>query len=272
MWCDSHCHLHLIDCERKPERSLDDIVTIASERGVAKMLNVATTLEQTPTVIALAERYSNVWTSVGLHPNDVDPILQKNPQDGFLHNQLIEYASLSSRIVALGETGLDYYRLPDDDEDAKKRIIKQQKQSFIEHLSAAKALQKPVIIHTRQAQQDTMALLKEHGRDVRGVFHCFTEDYAMAKKALDLGYFISFSGIITFKNAVELQNIVKKIPLEHLLIETDTPYLAPVPYRGKSNEPAYVIEVGLFLATLKKTPAETVASITTQNAEGLFSF
>ena len=198
--------------------------------------------------------FNNVSVSCGVHPcydEDVVPI-----------ETLRVYAN-RDQVVAIGETGLDYYHTQD--------TVAVQKQSFIDHIHVALEVDKPLIVHTRNARKDTIALLKEHGQGkVRGVLHCFTEDLAMAEAAIELGFYISFSGIVTFKSAKELQQVAKSIPLERMLIETDSPWLAPVPYRGKTNQPAYVVEVAEYIAELRGVSVAHIAEQTTANFYRLF--
>lgn len=255
MLIDSHCHLDRLDLSQY-NGNLDLALQAAAQQDVQHFLCVCIDLEHFPDLITIAEKYPNVQTTLGLHPTEQvasEPTLE----------QLIELGS-HPKVVGIGETGLDYYRCEGD--------VKWQRQRFRTHIRAAKALQKPLIIHTRMAQADTIAILKEEQADtVGGVLHCFTESWDMAKTAIDdLGFYVSFSGIITFKNATELQQVAKNVPLERLLIETDSPYLAPVPYRGKPNEPAYVRYVAIALAAIKDTDVDTIATHTTNNFFRLF--
>ncbi|MCB1614534.1 MAG: TatD family hydrolase, partial [Pseudomonadales bacterium] len=212
------------------------------------------------TVIDIAEQNRDVFASVGLHPMEFNP--GENQQSLLCEDELALAASHSS-VVAVGETGLDYY-YSDQGRDL-------QVESFLRHLRVSRALKKPVVVHTRDAADDTVSCIKqEHDPDVAGVFHCFTGDWALAQQALELNYMISFSGIITFKNAGDLRDVVKKVPLDRLLVETDSPYLAPVPYRGKSNEPAYVVEVAQCVAALKGISFEQVVEQTGENFRQLF--
>lgn len=254
MLVDSHCHLNLIDYNAL-ESDMDSVVKAAADNGVEHILCVGTHIESSKAAVAIAERYPIVSASIGLHPNES------------IEKELTveEWATWAShpKIKAIGETGLDYYRSEGD--------LTWQQDRFRTHIRAAKEVKKPLIIHTRQARMDTMTiLLEEKARDVGGVLHCFTEDLEMAEKALDIGFYISFSGIVTFKNAVDLQNVAKKVPLDRILIETDSPFLAPVPYRGKINQPAYVKHVAIFLADLLNIPFETLAKQTTENYNRLF--
>jgi TatD DNase family protein len=257
MLVDSHCHLQFLDLTAV-DNDLDKIVKQAEDEGVACILSVATELDQHDKLLAYCERYPNVYMSVGVHPNDsIDAIPS-------IEN-LVKLAGASKKVIAFGETGLDYYRETSDK--------KSQELSFMNHIEAAKALKKPLIIHTRNAKADTIAVMRAYEASLAsGVLHCFTEDYEMAKKALDLNCYISFSGIVTFKNAVDLQEVAKKIPLERILVETDAPYLAPIPYRGKQNLPAYVKNVAQFLAQLREESFEKICEQTTKNFYSLFGF
>lgn len=254
MLVDSHCHLDRLKLD-KYDGSLDAALSHARERGVEKMLCVGISLDNRQAVVELAEQHQDVVSSVGVHPLDIERGLAT-------HDQLLEWGN-HPKVVALGETGLDYYY-----SDESKR---QQQESFVVHLNAARQAQLPVIVHTRDARQDTLDLIAEHGcQESAGVLHCFTESWDMAKAAMDMNYYISFSGIVTFKNAVELREVAEKMPLERMLVETDSPYLAPVPYRGKPNEPAFVREVAEFLADLKGISVEDMIRITGENFHRLF--
>lgn len=246
---DSHCHLNMIDYAAL-ESDVDTVIQAAKSNDVQHMLCVGTLLTDVQANLTLAEKYDTISISVGLHPNELvehEPTIE----------ELVALAS-HPKVVAIGETGLDYYRSEGD--------VQWQQDRFRVHIQVAKELTKPLIIHTRQARADTVAILKEEqSLDSRGVLHCFTEDWDMAKQVLDIGFYISFSGIVTFKNAVELQEVAKRVPLDRMLIETDSPFLAPLPYRGKINQPAYVKQIAEFLATLRGIPFETIAEKTTQN-------
>lgn len=251
---DSHCHLDCLDfnLDDLPE-DLDAAMQLADSKAVKAYLCVSINLENFPNVLALAKRYPHVYASVGVHPTEQDG---EEPSE----QRLLELAK-DDTIIAIGETGLDYYWLKDQPEWQRER--------FRTHIRVAKQCQKPLIIHSRDAKADTIRIMQEEGAD-RGVMHCFTEDYAMAKQALDLGFYISFSGIVTFKNAKQLHEVAQKIPMERMLIETDCPYLAPMPYRGKTNQPAYVYHVAEHIAALRNIPIETVAEQTTNNFSTLF--
>lgn len=253
MFIDSHCHPHLLDLT--PEGGqLAPFLERARLNQVTHMLCVSTELKDYPVLLKLANEHDNLTVSVGVHPNH-------NPGEDIDISELIK---ADKKCVAIGETGLDYFRTEGD--------LTWQQERFATHISAAKQSQKPLIIHTRQAQADTIAMMKaEHAQEIGGVMHCFTENWDMAKKAMDLNFYISFSGIVTFKNAVELQEVAKKMPLDRILIETDCPYLAPVPFRGHQNEPSYVRYVAEFLATLRGETVETIGAATTKNFYTLFN-
>lgn len=254
MFVDSHCHLHLLDLEKNND-SMDAVVHRALDAKIEHMLCVCTELDEVPQLRAIVDSYPNITFSVGVHPN-------YTPKQPVLFEQLLTLSE-HEKCIALGETGLDYFRQDDDTQWQRER--------FGLHIEAAKQAQKPIIIHTRQAQEDTLMIMKDHqARDVGGVMHCFTETWDMAKKAMDLGFYISFSGIVTFKNATQLQEVAKKVPLDRMLIETDCPYLAPAPHRGKQNEPSFVKYVAEFIATLRQEPVEIIAQQTTDNFYRLF--
>ena len=249
---DSHCHINFDELHQR----LPDILANAKLNDVSHMLCVSVNLEDFPQVKALADQYEHIFASVGVHPcyEDVrEPSIE----------ELIEIGS-DQNIVAIGETGLDYFRIEDQD-------MTWQRERFVRHIVAAKQVNKPLIIHTRSAAEDTMRILKEEGADqCRGVMHCFAEDWEVAKKALDLGFYISFSGIVTFKSAETVQDVARKCPIDRVLVETDAPYLAPVPLRGKTNEPAYVRHTAQFVADLKGMSLEELAEQTSNNFFELF--
>ncbi|GAA5442678.1 putative metal-dependent hydrolase YcfH [Microbulbifer sp. NBRC 101763] len=254
MLVDSHCHLDRLKLD-KFDGDLDAVLELARDRGVGKFLCVGISLDNVDAVVEIASRYRDVVCSVGIHPLDVESGLAGV-------DKLIAMAERPN-VVALGETGLDYYY------STETKDVQQQ--SFIAHLQAAGSAQLPVIVHTRDAREDTIDLIRTHGNlETAGVLHCFTENWEMARSALDLNYYISLSGIVTFKNAGELRDVARKLPLDRLLVETDSPYLAPVPYRGKANIPAYVREVAEFIAELRGIPYEQLAEITTENFFRLF--
>ncbi len=249
---DSHCHIDFPElCGR-----MDELLDQARQADVAYMLCVAVNLEDFPNILALSDAYQQISASVGVHPNTLDgadPTVER----------LIDLAK-DDRVVAVGETGLDYFRSAGE--------LGWQRDRFERHIEAAKAVGKPVIVHSRNAPEDTIGLLRRCGaQDAGGVMHCFTGDYEMARQAMDLGFYISFSGIVTFRNAADLAEVARKIPMEHMLIETDSPYLAPVPKRGRQNQPAYVRHTAEFLASLKGLELEQLAEITTENYLDLFS-
>ncbi|MBX3635932.1 MAG: TatD family hydrolase [Rubrivivax sp.] len=255
MYVDSHCHLSFPELhERVPE-----LRRAMAEAAVDRALCICTTLEEFPRVHALATAHDNFWCTVGVHP-DNEGVQEPTVED------LTTRAALP-RVVALGETGLDYYRL----NGRSVADMRWQRERFAVHIRAARATGLPLVIHTRSASADTLALLRDEGQGaVRGVFHCFTETQEVADAALAMGFLISFSGILTFRNAKELQDVARHVPVERCLIETDSPYLAPVPYRGKTNHPALVPYVAQQLAQLKGLPVEAVAQATTANFERLF--
>ena len=256
MFVDSHCHLNF----PQYADSLDVLRAEMSEASVDRALCISTTLEEFPQVHDLAMRYDNFWATVGVHPDN------EGVQEPTL-DDLLTRARLP-RVVGIGETGLDYYRLG----ERSVADMAWQRDRFRTHIQAARQTGLPLVIHTRMASDDTIAILKEEGQgEVRGVFHCFTESEAVARAALDLGFMISFSGILTFKNAVELRDVARFVPIERCLIETDSPYLAPAPHRGKTNSPAYVPFVARQLAELKGLDVQEVGRITSGNFEDLFS-
>jgi len=218
-------------------------------------LCVSVDLPDFPKVLKLAQDHENLYASVGVHPD-----YENTPEPSL--DFLIDTASKHPKIVAIGETGLDYYRMGDRSYES----MEWQRERFRTHIRAAIVSRKPLIIHTRSASQDTLKILKEEGADrIGGVMHCFTESLEVARAAMEMGFYISFSGIVTFKSAVDLQETCKQVPIERLLIETDSPYLAPIPYRGKTNEPAWVSKVGEFVSNLKGIPLEELATYTSNN-------
>lgn len=253
-YVDSHCHLNMLDLAPYAG-DLQNVLNQAHDRGVKYFLCVAVTLEDHPTLSVIADKYNNIYISTGVHPNE-------HPEEALDIDQLLK-ACEHPKIIAIGETGLDYFR--------SNGNLDWQRTRFIQHIECAKKTKKPLIIHTRDAKADTLELMKLHNAsECSGVMHCFTEDWETAKKALDLGFYISFSGIVTFKNATVLQEVARNIPLDRMLIETDCPYLAPVPHRGKPNVPAYVSHVAEFIATLRNEPLVKIAESTTQNFFKLF--
>jgi len=255
MLIDSHCHLDRLNLSPY-DNDLSKAVDAAIERGIQQMLCIGISLGNIQQVIDIAHTYPRVVASVGIHPCDVK-------EGTATLEQLRQWAS-QPKVVALGETGLDYHY-----ETESKAL---QHESFAMHLQAGKELHLPVVVHTREASTDTLALIKEHGSlNSSGVLHCFTEDWEMAKAALDLNYYISISGIVTFKNAEQIRDVVRKMPLDRLLIETDSPYLAPVPYRGKPNEPKYVYEVAQYIADMRGKTLSAFGEQTSENFYRLFS-
>jgi TatD DNase family protein len=254
MLIDSHCHLDRLKLDNYDEQ-LDAVIDAALARDIQQLLCVGISVNNREAVVKMAERFPQVVSSVGVHPLDV--------KEGLAAEDDLLLWSQHPKVVALGESGLDYYYTQDD-----KAL---QQESFIIHLQAAAKAHLPVIVHTRDARNDTLELIKNYGSETSaGVLHCFTESWEMAKKAIEMNYMISISGIVTFKNAHELKDVVKRIPLNRLLVETDSPYLAPVPYRGKANEPKYVREVAEYVAELKQVSFETLAETTTNNFYRLF--
>lgn len=252
---DSHCHLDLLDLKDYPE-GMPQLMEATAAGGVSHMLCIGVDLESFPAVRELAERYPHVHCTVGVHPLHHDSRSTSCAE-------LVEVAQ-HPRVVAIGETGLDYLYAKGD--------TSWQRHSFAEHIAAARETGLPLVIHTRDAREDTIAMLRDLGDGkVRGVMHCFTEDLAMAEQAMELGFYISISGIVTFASAEPLREVVRALPLNRLLIETDAPWLAPVPHRGKQNEPRFVADVARFVADLKQVPAAEVVSITRDNFFSLFN-
>ncbi len=259
MFTDSHCHLTFPELQAR----LPEIREAMAQAKVDRALCICTTLEEFTDVHALATTYDNFWCTVGVHP-DNEGVTEPTLDD------LLERGRLP-RVVGMGETGLDYYRLG----ERTVADMEWQRERFRTHIRAAQALKKPLVIHTRSASADTLAILREEGEDgsggaAGGVFHCFTETAEVARAALDLGFYISFSGILTFKTAQDLRDVAAFVPMDRVLIETDSPYLAPMPYRGKTNSPSYVPYVAAQLAQIKNLPVELVAQKTSQNFEALF--
>lgn len=251
MLVDSHCHIDFPDlAERLPE-----LLSRMQTNGVGCAVCIGVNLEDFPRVIALAEAHPQLYATVGVHPEYTDT---EEPDLARL-SQLADHP----KIIAIGETGLDYYWQKDRPEWQRER--------FRTHIRAAIACNKPLVIHTRESADDTLRLLEEEGAQaVGGVMHCFTENWEIAQRALDLGFYISFSGIVTFKNALIIKEVAQKTPLDRILLETDSPYLAPVPYRGKQNQPAYVLHVAEEIARLRGISLEEVACATTENFFRLF--
>jgi len=254
MLVDSHCHLDRVDLAPYGG-DFSRLMADTTAAGVAKLLCVSIDLEHYPAMRALVDPFPQVSVSVGVHPNEDEG---RDPTP----DELVALAE-DPRNVAIGETGLDYYRSEGD--------LNWQQERFRNHVAAARACGKPLIIHTRAARADTIRILREsEARDAGGVMHCFTEDWETAKAALDLGFYISFSGILTFKSAADLREVAQRVPADRLLIETDSPYLAPIPHRGKSNQPRWVAHVAECLAGLRGLEVEDVVALTGDNFAALF--
>ncbi|MBL8517844.1 MAG: TatD family hydrolase [Betaproteobacteria bacterium] len=252
MFVDSHCHLDFPELAAERER----VLALMEANQVTHALTISTTLATLPDVLKVAESHPRIFASVGVHPDE--------ERDGreVTEDELLRLAE-HPKVVAIGETGLDYYRLVEP--------LDWQRERFRTHIRAANACGKPLVIHTRNAAEDTLRIMREESAGkVGGVMHCFTETTAVAEAAMAQGFHISFSGIVTFKNAKDLKETAKAVPLERMLIETDSPYLAPTPYRGKMNQPGYVKHVAEEIATLKGIPVEDVARVTTDNFFRLF--
>lgn len=255
MFIDSHCHINFPELASR----LPEIFQKMEENKVSHALCVSVDLPDFPQVLELAERYPNIFASVGVHPD-----YEETPEPSA--DELVRLSN-HPKVVAIGETGLDYYRLEGD--------LEWQRERFRTHIRASRATGKPLIIHTRSASEDTIRIMREEGAapdagGAGGVMHCFTESLAVAEAAMEMGFYISFSGIVTFKSAKELQAVAAAVPLDRILIETDSPYLAPVPHRGKMNEPGFVSHVAEFLAKLKGVSLDTLAQQTTNNFFDLF--
>lgn len=251
MLVDSHCHLNFPELVQNMDQVLESMRT----QQVGHALCVSVTLDKFPEVLAIAEQYPNIYASVGVHP-DYENIEEPTVEE------LVRLAN-HPRVVAIGETGLDYFRLTGD--------LEWQRNRFRTHIRAARATGKPLIIHTRNAAEDTLRIMQEEGAaEVGGVMHCFTESLEVAQAAIAMGFYISFSGIVTFKNAQALKEVAQKVPLDKVLVETDSPYLAPIPFRGKTNQPAYVRHVAEEVARLRDVPLQQVVDATTANFFSLF--
>ena len=260
MFTDSHCHLTFPELAQ----DLPRIRQAMAQAGVQRALCICTTLEEFAQVHALATEHDNFWATVGVHPDNED-VTEPSLDDLLTRGRL-------ERVVGIGETGLDYYRL----NGRSVADMQWQRDRYQVHIQAARTLDLPLVIHTRSASQDTLAILREQGQggpgpDARGVFHCFTETMEVARTALDLGFYISFSGIVTFKNAQDLRDVAAFVPMDRLLIETDSPYLAPVPYRGKTNDPSLVRYVAEQIAQVRNCTVAEVGRCTNANFERLFS-
>lgn len=251
MFVDSHCHLDFPDLAARE----DEIVAAMRDKNVNNALCISVTLENFPRVLAVAERHDGFFATVGVHPDN----------EGVEEPDVARLVTLAAhpKVVGIGETGLDYYWHKDEPEWQRER--------FRTHIRAARECGKPLIIHTRSAAADTLRLMREEeARECGGVMHCFTESREVAEAALDLGFYISFSGIVTFRNAADLKEVAKFVPLDRMLIETDSPYLAPMPHRGKKNEPAWVVHVAEEIARLRNEPVGSIAAITRENFFRLF--
>ncbi len=249
---DSHCHINFKDLAT----DIEGVLQRMQQNDVTSALCVSVNLEDFPEVLALAIAHPNVYASVGVHP-DYEAVEEPTVE------RLVELAN-HPRIIAIGETGLDYYRLTGD--------LEWQRARFRNHICAAKECKKPLIIHTRSASEDTLRIMQEENAgEIGGVMHCFTESWEVAKAAMEMGFYISFSGIVTFKSALELKEVARRVPLERMLIETDSPYLAPVPFRGKVNQPAYVKHVAEEIALLRGVSSAEIGEATSANFSRLFS-
>ncbi|MFU9047098.1 TatD family hydrolase [Acinetobacter tibetensis] len=253
MFVDTHCHLTMLDLTPY-DGNLDLALAQAREAGVTKFMSISVDLDDHIALAEIAARHADVGYTVGVHPCEDAGTMARATTD-----YLVELAR-ADKVWALGETGLDYFHSTD--------FIQEQKECFARHIQASKIVKKPVVVHTRSAKHDTVDIIRAE-KSTHGILHCFTEDWATAKAVLDCGYYVSFSGIVSFKNAQDLRDVAKQVPLDRVLIETDSPYLAPVPYRGKTNEPKYVPYVAKALADVYDKSLEEMALITTQNFENL---
>ncbi len=253
---DTHCHLNMLDLAPF-DGDEDAMIADMLDNGIKRVVCISVDLETLPAVLSFADRYESVYASVGVHPSS-------STEAGPDVETLVAHAQ-HPKVVAIGETGLDYHY-----NDTGLEMMRDQ---FRTHIHTAHEVEKPLIIHTRAAQEDTLQIMRdEQARDVGGIMHCFTESLEMAKAAMDMGFYISFSGIVTFKNASNVQAVADYVPLDRMLIETDAPYLTPVPYRGKPNRPSYVRFVAEKLADIKQCSVEEVIATTTENAEAVFRF
>lgn len=253
MFVDTHCHLTMLNLEPYAG-NLDAALQQARDAGVSKFMGISVDLDDHIVLAEIAARHSDVGYSVGVHPCEDPAVMQRASVE-----KLIELAQ-AEKVWALGETGLDYFHSTD--------FIAEQKACFARHIHASQQVKKPVVVHTRSAKHETVDIIRAE-KSTHGILHCFTEDWETAKAVLDCGYYISFSGIVSFKNAQDLRDVAKQVPLDRLLIETDSPYLAPMPYRGKPNEPKYVPYVAKALSDVYDKTLEEIAFITTQNFENL---
>ncbi|WP_180054571.1 MULTISPECIES: TatD family hydrolase [unclassified Acinetobacter] len=255
MFVDTHCHLTMLDLSPY-EGNLDLALDQARQAGVSKFMSISVDLDDHIELSKIAARHADVGYSVGVHPCE-DPATMARATEEYL----IELAQ-AEKVWAIGETGLDYFHSTD--------FIAEQKECFARHIHASQAVKKPVVVHTRSAKHDTVDIIRAE-KSTHGILHCFTEDWETAKAVLDCGYYVSFSGIVSFKNAQDLRDVAKQVPLDRVLIETDSPYLAPMPYRGKSNEPKYVPYVAKALSDVYDKSIEEMAFITMQNFENLLN-
>ena len=251
MLVDSHCHLNFPELAA----NIDAVRSAMTENGVGHALCISVTLKDFPQVLALVDKYSNFFASVGVHPD-----YESEPP--FTSETLVDLEQ-HPKVIALGETGLDYFRLTGD--------LEWQRERFRTHIRAAIKTQLPLVIHTRSSAEDTLRIMQEeNAREIGGVMHCFTETLDVAMRAIEMGFYISFSGIVTFKNATALKEVAKRVPLDRILIETDSPYLAPIPFRGKTNQPAFVKHVAEEVARLRNISLQDVTEASTQNFFTLF--
>ncbi|MDX1352398.1 MAG: TatD family hydrolase [Thiomicrorhabdus sp.] len=255
MIVDSHCHLNILPEDKVG--TIDEVVAKAKELGVERILCVAINPSQWQEVIDLADKYESVYAAIGVHPCEDKGV-------SVTDEELIEFAS-HPKVIAIGEVGLDYFHFENEED------MSWQHERFKQHIKVAQQLDKPLIIHTRNSTPDCLSILEQEGaQQVGGIMHCFVEDLATAERAMAIGFYISFSGIVTFKNAKELKEVASALPLNKILVETDSPYLAPVPFRGKTNQPGYTKYVVQEIADLKALPFDTVAKATTENFNRLF--
>lgn len=255
MFVDTHCHLTMLNLEPYAG-SIDAALAAARDNGVSRFMGISVGLDDHIALSEIAQRHADVGYSVGVHPCEDEAMMQRASVE-----RLVELGQ-SEKVWAIGETGLDYFHSTD--------FIDEQKRCFARHIHASQQLKKPVVVHTRSAKHDTIDIIRAE-KSTHGILHCFTEDWATAKAVLDCGYYISFSGIVSFKNAQDLRDVAKQVPLDRLLIETDSPYLAPMPYRGKNNEPKYVPFVAKALSDVYDMSLEEIGRITTQNFNNLLN-
>jgi TatD DNase family protein len=266
MFTDSHCHLS----HHRLASDLSGVLASMANAKVSRVLSISTTMEEFPKVLGIAEQFDGIWASVGVHP-DAEGVREPTEDE-------LVAAAVHPKVIAIGETGLDYYQMDYRKGGRSIDDLNWQRDRFRVHIRAARRANKPLVVHTREAAQDTLRILREEGvgtgsgawDKLPGVFHCFSETQAVAQAALEMGFFISFSGIVTFKNAPDLQAVARTVPMDRLLIETDAPYLAPDPMRGKVNSPAYVPYVATKLALLQKTSIERIGKATSANFDKLF--